>query len=165
MGEDGGKYMKIKLRPLEDADLDLLFEWERDARAVELAAFTRADPSDRVAFDSHYERIRGDPDVTLRAIDDGTGLVGTIGSFTMEGTREVTYWIDSARWGEGIASAALQALLALETIRPIFARVVEHNVGSATVLTRAGFTRIGSENSFAAGLGREVVENIFRLGA
>ena len=157
--------MEIVLRRLEDDELDLLFTWERDPRAVELASFTRADPSDRAAFDAHYERIRHDPAVMLRAIDDGSGLVGTIGSFTIEGDREVTYWIDPSRWGEGIASSALRAFLLVEVTRPLHGRVAEHNVGSATVLTRAGFTTIGSETSFADGLGRDVVEHLYRLDA
>ena len=40
-----------------------------------MAAFTRADPSDRNAFDAHYERIQKDPSVFLGAIDDGNSLV------------------------------------------------------------------------------------------
>lgn len=152
------------LRNLEDAELDQLFEWEQNRAAVEMAAFTRADPSDRDAFDAHYERIRNDPSVTLRAIDDGNGLVGTIGSFTMQGDREITYWIAPARWGQGIASAALGAFLTEEATRPLMARVAEHNLGSAKVLARAGFMEIGSETSYADGLGRDVVEHIYRLG-
>lgn len=34
--------------------------------------------------------------------DDGAGLAGTIGSFTLQGDREVTYWIDPSRWVEGL---------------------------------------------------------------
>lgn len=151
------------LRDLEDGELDQLFEWEQDRAAVEMAAFTRADPSDRDAFDAHYERIRNDPSVFLRAIDDGNGLVGTIGSFTMRGDREITYWIAPARWGEGLASAALSAFLTMEATRPLLARVAEHNLGSAKVLARAGFVEIGSETSYADGLGRDVVEHIYRL--
>lgn len=37
---------------------------------------------------------------------------GTVASFMMEGAREVSYWIDPARWGEGLASAALGRVLA-----------------------------------------------------
>src|SRR5262245_66289298 len=97
--------MTITLRPFADGDLDALFEWESDPRAVQLAAFTRADPSDRGAFDAHYERVRSDPSATLLAIDDGAGeFVGTVSSFTMEGDREVSYWIAPARWGEGMRS-------------------------------------------------------------
>jgi RimJ/RimL family protein N-acetyltransferase len=153
----------VSLRPLEDADLDQLFEWQRDPEAVAMAAFTRADPSDRAAFDSHHQRIRSDPDCTLLAIDDEAGFAGVIGSFTMEGEREITYWIDRARWGRGLASAALAAFLEIESTRPLFARVAEHNVGSAKVLTRAGFEQIGSDSGYAAGVGREVVEHIYRL--
>jgi RimJ/RimL family protein N-acetyltransferase len=157
--------MTVLLRMLQDADLDQLFEWERDPDAVAMAAFTRADPSDRAGFDAHHQRVRSDPANLLRAIDDGAGLVGTIGSFTMEGEREVTYWIDPSRWGRGLASAALSAFLRLEVTRPLFARVAEHNIGSATVLTRAGFVRVDSETSYAAGVGRDVVEHIYRLAS
>lgn len=154
--------MSVLLRFLEDADLDQLFKWERHPDAVEMAAFTRADPSDRAAFDIHYQRVRNDPDATLLAIDDG-GLVGTVASFTMEGKREVSYWIDPSRWGRGLASAALDAFLQVEVTRPLFARVAEHNIGSAKVLTRAGFVEIGCETSYADGVGRDVVERIYRL--
>ncbi len=90
--------MPVTLRRLDDADLDALFAWERDPRAVQMAAFTRPDPSDRAAFDAHYARIRHDPTVTLRAVDDAHGLVGTVASFMMDGARAVAYWIDPARW-------------------------------------------------------------------
>jgi RimJ/RimL family protein N-acetyltransferase len=82
--------MAITLRTLADSDLDALFDWESDPRAVQMAAFTRANPSDRHAFDANYDRIRNDPSVTLRAIDFDAEFVGTIGSFTMEGERELT---------------------------------------------------------------------------
>jgi hypothetical protein len=41
--------MAITLRTLADNDLDTLFVSESDPRAVQMAAFTRADPSDRTA--------------------------------------------------------------------------------------------------------------------
>ena len=155
--------MAITLRTLADSDLDALFEWERDPRAVEMAAFTRANPSDRGAFDAHYERIRNDPSLVLRAIDDDGEFVGTVGSYTMEGKREVTYWIAPERWGQGVASRALQALLAIEPVRPIYGRVADHNAASAKVLARAGFVEVGSDRGFAAGVGAEIVERIYRL--
>ena len=105
--------MAITLRTFADSDLDALFLWESDPRAVRMAAFTRGDPSDRSAFDAHYERVRGEPSNTLLAIDDDGEFVGTVGSYTMEGKREVTYWIAPARWGQGLASWALRAFLAM----------------------------------------------------
>jgi len=153
----------LTLRTLTDGDLDALFGWESDPRAVRMAAFTRADPSDRDAFDAHYERVRNDPSATLLAIDVEGEFVGTVSSFTREGEREVSYWIDPARWGQGLASRALRALLAIEPTRPIYGRVAEHNGASAKVLARAGFVEIGSDTGFAAGVGAEIVERIYRL--
>lgn len=155
--------MSISLRIVDDADLDQFFEWQRDPGAVAMAAFTRADPSDREAFDRHYRRIRGDAGCTLLAIDVDGVFAGTIGSFTMDSEREVTYWVDPSRWGRGLASMALDAFARIELARPLFARVAEHNIDSAKVLARAGFVRVGSETSHADGVGREVVEHIYRL--
>ena len=155
--------MAITLRTFEDGDLDALFTWESDPRAVQMAAFTRADPSDRSAFDAHYERVRANPSNTLLAIDDDGEFVGTVSSFTIEGEREVSYWIAPARWGQGLASQALLAFLEIELTRPLCGRVADHNVASAKVLARAGFVEVGSETAFAPGVGAEVVERIFRL--
>lgn len=155
--------MAVTLRTLADGDLEALFVWESDPRAVRMAAFTRADPSDRGAFDAHYERVRSNPSNTLMAIDDDGEFVGTIGSYTLDGKREVTYWIAPARWGQGLASEALGAFLEIESTRPLYGRVAEHNVASAKVLTRAGFVEVGSDTGFAPGVGADVVERIFRL--
>ena len=160
----GGVAMNVSLRRVEDADLDQLFEWERHPGAVAMAAFTRAGPSDRAAFDQHYARIRNDSDCMLLAIEDHGAFVGTIGSFAMEREREVTYWIDPARWGRGLASAALDAFVCVEMTRPLFARAAEHNVGSATVLKRASFVQVGCETAYADGVGRDVVERPSRPG-
>ncbi len=155
--------MDVSLRELADRDLDRVYAWERDPAAVALAAFTRPDPADREAFDRHYARIRSDPTCTVLAVEHDGELVATIGSFTMDGEREVTYWVDPAHWGQGIASAALVAFLAVERERPLVARVAAHNPGSARVLARAGFVEVGSETSFAAGVGADVVEQVYRL--
>ena len=61
--------MTITLRALYENDLDDLFRWEGDSNAVDMAAFTRADPTDWAAFDAHYERVRTDPDITSQAIE------------------------------------------------------------------------------------------------
>jgi RimJ/RimL family protein N-acetyltransferase len=73
----------------------------------------------------------------------------------MEGKREVSYWIAPVRWEQGLASR--------EQTRPIYGRVADHNAASANVLARAGFVEVGSETSFASGVGAEVVERIYRL--
>ena len=155
--------MTIALRDLLDHDLDELFRWESDPAAAEMAAFTRADPADRGAFDSHYQRVRSNPENTLQVIEENGVPVGTIGSFTVDGSRELTYWIDPTRWGDGIASAAVKVFIGIETQRPLFARAAAHNAGSAKVLTRNGFMKIGEETSWAEGVAHDVLEFVYRL--
>ena len=156
--------MTITLRPLHDGDLDALFQWESDPTAARMAAFTRADPADRTAFDAHYQRVRSEPENTIQAIEENGAFAGTIGSFTVDGDRELTYWIDPARWGRGIASEAVRIFTRLvEAQRPLFARTATHNVRSSKVLLRNGFVMIGQETSWAAGVGQDVLEYIYRL--
>jgi RimJ/RimL family protein N-acetyltransferase len=94
----------IALRPGEDADLDALFDQMRDPQSVWMAAFTAADPNDRAAFEAHMARVRTSADILHRAITCDGVLVGSIGSFVVDGQTEVTYWIERASWGRGIAS-------------------------------------------------------------
>jgi RimJ/RimL family protein N-acetyltransferase len=155
--------VKLRLRPTAPADADLIFEWMRDPEAVALAAFTAEDPDDRDAFDAWLARNLANPSVVHRMIEVDGVAVGTISSFVIEGDREVTYWIDRAHWGSGIASAALRSFLAEQPERPLFGRTAAHNLGSARVLERAGFVRVGTDRGFANGLGTEINEHVHRL--
>jgi RimJ/RimL family protein N-acetyltransferase len=154
---------EVALRPVVDSDLDALFEQMRDPESVRMAAFTAEDPDDRTAFDVHMAEIRTLPDVTNRAITVDGRLIGSIASFVIEGDTEVTYWIDRSCWGQGIASRALALLLELVPVRPLFARAATDNVGSLTVLQRAGFAITGTEMSFANGRNSKIGETILRL--
>lgn len=155
--------MNLSLRPLEDADLDVIYEQMKDPQSVRMAAFTAADPADRRAFLAHMSRLRDDPSSFHRVIDvDGT-VAGTIASFKIDDRTEVTYWVDRRQWGRGIASAALQTFLAMTTQRPLFARAASDNAGSLRVLEKCGFRRIGVNRDFAPGRGEEIEETILRL--
>jgi RimJ/RimL family protein N-acetyltransferase len=83
--------------------------------------------------------VRSDPENTTRAIDEDGALIGMIASFTLEGDRELTYWVDPSRWGRGIAFGAVRLFVPDEPQRPLYARAAEHNVGSHRVLERNGF--------------------------
>jgi RimJ/RimL family protein N-acetyltransferase len=76
---------------------------------------------------------------------------------------EVTYWVDRTRWGKGVATAALQILLAETAEGPLYARAASDNVGSLRVLEKAGFRRVGVNRDFARGRGEEIEETILRL--
>lgn len=153
----------ITLRPLTEADLDAVFEQMRDPESVRMAAFIARDPDDRGLFDRHMHKLLADPTITVLAIVCGDELVGTVGAFVAEGDLEVTYWVDRAWWGRGIATRALALLLEDVTDRPVHGRVAADNLASRRVLEKAGFRAVGTEVAFAAARGAEIEEVVLRL--
>lgn len=154
----------VALRPVEDCDLDALFDQMRDPESVRMAAFTMKDPGDRAAFDTHMAKVRSSPSVTMRAVTADGRLVGSIAGFIADGDIEITYWIDRSAWGQGIASRALALFLDAVPVRPLFARSASDNQGSLKVLQKAGFTIIGTDIAYANARETEIEETILRLG-
>jgi RimJ/RimL family protein N-acetyltransferase len=127
---------EVALRETIDADLGTLFEFQADPDASAMAAF----PSrDLPAFLEHEAKIKADPSAIKRTIVANIGVVGWIGSWEVEGGREVGFWIGRDHWGNGYATAALRAFLEVDLHRPLHAHVVDHNVGSRRVLEKCGF--------------------------
>jgi RimJ/RimL family protein N-acetyltransferase len=156
--------VEVALRPIEDSDLDVLFDQMRDPESVQMAAFTAKDPNDREAFNTHMSKVRNSPEITMRAVTRNGHLVGSIASFVIEGDTELTYWIDRSVWGQGVASRALALFLDTVPIRPLYARAGSDNIGSLKVLQKAGFTIIGTEISYASARNAEIEETVLRLG-
>jgi RimJ/RimL family protein N-acetyltransferase len=161
MSEVGG--LAIALRPVQESDLDALFDQMRDPESVQMAAFAPDDPDDRQRFDAHMATVLESPDVMMRAVTWNGDLVGSIASFVSEGQTEVTYWIDRPRWGRGIASRALAMFLELARERPLHARAASDNAASLRVLQKAGFRAIDTEVSFASARRGEIEETILKL--
>ncbi|MFF2631303.1 GNAT family N-acetyltransferase [Microbacterium sp. NPDC058021] len=153
----------VELRPLDDDDLDAVFEMMRDRDAVAKEAFTADDPDDRAAFDAWIARERAADDVTLLVVTENGGFAGTAAAFTVGEDREVSFWIARHAWGRGVATEALRLLVSREPIRPLFARVAAHNAAAIAVLQRNGFAEIASDSAYAPGVGREVEELIYAL--
>ncbi len=154
---------EVALRPIDDSDLETLFELMRDQESVWMAAFTAKDPDDREAFDAHMAKVRTSPEVTLRGVTLDGKLVGSISSFVVDGDAEVTYWIDRSVWGQGAASRALVAFLDMVPVRPLHARAASDNIGSLKVLQRVGFRVVGTEISYANARGTKIEETLLRL--
>ena len=133
----GGLVMAdVALRETIDADLDTLFQFQADPEASVMAAF----PSrDLPAFLERQARIKADPSAIALTIVADAGVVGSIGSWEVEGERAVGFWIGRHHWGNGYATAALRAFLDVDLHRPLHAHVVDHNVGSRRVLEKCGF--------------------------
>lgn len=160
---DSEHTVDVVLRPVETADLDALFEHQLDPEAVRMAAFTQKDPSDRAAFDAHWDRLLADDTVVVRAIVTDGDVVGHIAVFGPDGEREVTYWIGRDHWGQGIATQALRALLGIVDHRPLFARAAADNVASLIVLKNCGFEELRRERGFANARGETIDEVVLTL--
>ena len=153
----------VTLRATRDRDLDALFTFEQDEAAVQMAAFTPPDPSDRVTFDAHRRRILADPSVDARTVRADGRIVGSVARWYDEGTAEITYWIDPAHWGEGIGTRAVRLFLDALHERPVRVRVVADNARSIAILEKLGFRQVGTEVGFANARGTEVEERIYLL--
>lgn len=155
--------MSVTLRPIEDADLDILFDQMRDPESVWMAAFTAKDPDDRARFDAHKAKCRAAPGNTMHVVVRDGQVVGSIASWVMEGETEITYWIDRSVWGQGVASRALALFLDIVTVRPLHARAASDNLGSLRILQKAGFTITGTDVGYAAARDAEIEETILLL--
>lgn len=155
--------MNVSLRELQDGDLPIFYEYNRDPVAVRMAAFTSKDPDDRATFDAHWARIRAADDVLNRTIEVDGQVAGSVSSYVTEGDMEITYWLGREFWGRGIATAALAEFLKEQATRPIYARAAKDNIGSLRVLQKCGFAIIGEDRGFANGRGHEIEEYVLRL--
>ena len=153
----------ITLRDVIPDDLEIFFRYEQEPEAVQMAAFTAKDPSDRTAFDAHWAKIMADDKVLIKTIVWEGKVVGDISSFIMFDELEVSYWIGMEFWGRGIATSALAEFLKVQTERPIHARSAKDNVGSIRVLEKCGFVQTAEERGFANARGKEIAELVFEL--
>ncbi|MEU5280006.1 GNAT family N-acetyltransferase [Streptomyces asoensis] len=154
--------MLITLRQVHDSDLPVFFRQMNDPESLRMAAFTAKDPADRDAFDAHWARIRASSAVPRTILADGD-VVGSAAVYGEPGEREVTYWVDRAYWGRGIATGALRALVAEVAERPLFARAAADNAGSLRVLEKCGFRSTARATGYANARGAEIEEIVLRL--
>ena len=129
---------EVHLRSVDDEDIDVFFEHQADPQAVEMAAFP-ARGKDQ--FTAHWAKLRADDTVLVRTIVAEGVVAGNIGSWQQDGQQLLGYWIGREWWGRGVATRALALLVDEVSIRPLYAHVVEHNVGSIRVLEKCGFRR------------------------
>lgn len=153
----------ITLTKTEKDDLNSLFQFQLDEEANYLAAFTSKEPHDKIAYIEKYTRFLSDPTINMQTIKVNGEIVGSIAKFVTENDAEITYWIDGKFWRQGIGSAALQAFLKIEKVRPIYGRVAFDNYGSQKVLEKCGFIKIGKDKGFANARRSEIEEFIYKL--
>ncbi|HSF65658.1 MAG TPA: GNAT family N-acetyltransferase [Paracoccaceae bacterium] len=159
---------RFVLRPVRRSDAGLFALYAGDRRVADA---TRSiphplPPGAAEAFVARAMARKGDEDVWV--IDGtATGLPEVLGVISLKrmdeakwnrDQSEIGYWVAPAFWNLGIASEAVQALLAANPQRnsTIFAEVFQDNPGSARVLTNAGFEYLGDAESFSVARGARV---------
>lgn len=133
----------VSLRDVEERDLPVFFEQQREPEANRMAAFP---PREREPFMTHWRtRVLESATNKKKTIVVDGQVAGNVVSWEQDGQRLVGYWLGRAYWGRGVATEALRMFLAEhETTRPVYAYVATHNVASVRVLEKCGFERIGS---------------------
>jgi RimJ/RimL family protein N-acetyltransferase len=151
---------EVRLRRVEDADVDVFFGHQADPQAVEMAAFPARG---REQFAAHWAKVRADrANVTRTIVADGR-VAGYIGSWPADGQQHLGYWVGREWWGRGVATQALALLVGEVPIRPLYAHVVRHNVGSIRVLEKCGFRRDRAEEATAPAPDDGIEELVFVL--
>ena len=128
----------LQVRDVEDSDLEVFFEHQRDHEATRMAAFPARE---RDAFMAHWAEIRADRTVFTQTIVVDGQVAGNIVCWDQSGKHEVGYWVGRDFWGRGVATEALALFLKKMTLRPLHAYVAPHNIGSIRVLEKSGFRR------------------------
>lgn len=150
----------VRLRSVEDGDLDAFFDHQADPQAVEMAAF----PSrDRDQFAAHWAKLRADDTLVVRTIVADGMVAGNIGSWPDGGQQLLGYWIGREHWGRGVATQALALLVDEVSARPLYAHVAAHNVGSIRVLEKCGFRRDRAQEAAATASDDGIEELVFVL--
>jgi RimJ/RimL family protein N-acetyltransferase len=155
MGDAGAE--TVGLRPVRDSDLEIFYQQQREPEGVAMALFPTRE---RDAFLHHWRTVTlARPDARAMTVTCGDAVAGNIGSWEQDGRVLVGYWLGSAYWGRGIATAALRSYLdEHEPRRPINAQVVATNLGSIRVLEKCGFELVGRETEYSEAFGVDVEE-------
>ncbi|MEM8759900.1 MAG: GNAT family protein, partial [Pseudomonadota bacterium] len=78
---------------------------------------------------------------------------------------EVGYWVAPPFWNTGLASDAVQALVAANPMgnANMYASVFQDNPASARVLTHCGFEYLGDAESFSVARGEAADTRVYRV--
>ncbi|MGQ0567815.1 MAG: GNAT family N-acetyltransferase [Gemmobacter sp.] len=151
---------RFVLRPVRRSDAGLFAMYAGDRRVAEA---TRSiphplPPGAAEAFVARAARTDTDEDIWVM---DGvaSGLPEVLGVISLKkmdrAQSEIGFWVAPAFWNIGIASEAVNALVAAnpQNNKTIFAEVFQDNPGSARVLAHAGFEYLGDAESFSVARG------------
>ena len=147
---------RFVLRPVRKSDAGLFALYAGDKRVAEATQGIPhpLPPGAAEAFCARAMATGSEEDIWVM---DGTRsslpeVLGVISLRKMDRNQsEVAFWVAPAFWNHGIASAAVNALVAANPQKncTMFAEAFQDNPGSARVLTNAGFQYLGDAESYS----------------
>ncbi len=168
------KTKRLLLRRYGGGDAAVLYEkFGRDPKMFEYSGWnpyaTKAMAEETVAdFIRHYS----EPRFYGWAVDDGSGLVGTVGAYDYDPEKsqiEVGMSIAWDAWGKGFATEALTAVLhhltGHEQIRTVIAWCAADNIGSKRAMEKAGMQLKSTESGALAIGGNQFDKLVFAYTA
>jgi RimJ/RimL family protein N-acetyltransferase len=135
---------EVVLRDLVEADLEVLYEQQREEEAVRRAQFPARD---REPFMTHWRtKVLADPANAVQIVVAGSEVAGSFMAWWRDDRRFIGYWLGQRFWGRGVGTAALRQFLQREQIRPLYADPFIGNTASVKLLERCGFHRVGTDH-------------------
>ena len=161
---------RFDLRPLRMSDAGLLALYAGDERVARNTSSIPhpLPPGAAEAFVARAQSTEGSECVWAMdgSKSGGAELMGVISLKQVEaGQCELGFWVAPAFWNAGVASCAVEALIARNPggCRMLFATVFQDNPASARVLTNCGFTYIGDAEAFSVARGAKVATWTYSL--
>lgn len=144
------------LRAVRKSDQGLIGHYGADERVARMTTSIPHPLPPGAAEDFVARALREDRDEDVWVMDatrtGGSELMGLISLERMDRNQsEIGYWVAPAFWNEGVAQAAVSALVTANPLEndTIFASVFQDNPASAKVLTNCGFQYLGDAESFS----------------
>jgi RimJ/RimL family protein N-acetyltransferase len=133
----------VLLRDVDDADLAVFYEQQREEEAVRRARFPARD---RDRFLAHWRtKVLGNPTGRAQTVTVDGEVAGNIVAWWQDDRRFVGYWLGQRFWGRGVGTAALRQFLRREEVRPLYADLFVGNTASVRLLERCGFRPVGTD--------------------
>ncbi len=153
---------RFTLRPPRSGDIGMLEMYAGDER-VARGSRSIPHPLPPGVSESYVARALAperEEDVwVLDGGDKGHEVLGVISLRRMDRNQsQLGYWVAPALWNTGLASEAVNALVAANPLgnKTLFAEVFQDNPASARVLTNAGFQYIGEAETHSVARGANV---------
>jgi len=153
----------MRIRDVQESDLQALFEMQKDPESRWMAAFGSKDLEDKEAFFRHMHKIAKNMDVIYKVVEHEDWVVGSVGKWVSEHGPELTYWTDKRFRGIGLTSSAVKEFLLLFVERPLYAHTAGDNLASQAILKKLGFSKYEEIMSFSEIRNMEILEAGFVL--